>query len=137
MNKNVQLALEIIRNEYMNTEDCIERYNLREGVFREMNKVRDDKREQLRKNDGNELLSHIQSCISEQAGVKLNVIEEIKMTDSLEKICEFIGVDDLEWLELIMALETTFDVVFDYRFERADLSSELTFSDIYEIISSK
>ena len=137
MNKELQKALGIIRTEYLRCSNSTDRYKMREEVVEFMNSIRVEKTEQVRMNSGDEKLSKLLAVISENSGVKLEFVQKLELDCTIPNMLSKLGMDNLDWIEMIMHLEDNFDVEFSLDFEDHHLMKKLTLSDIFDVVSSK
>lgn len=131
--KKINEALDVIEQEYMKLENSIDRYNLRENVITRLNEMRTRMQEFIRNGDSPETTSlrlKVSSLLEEYSGIKREYINEAFENDYTKEQCRTkLGIDDLDWIEFIMAVEDKLDVEFPMRYEDDDttLSSLIIF----------
>lgn len=122
--KKINEALDVIEQEYMKLENSIDRYNLRENVITRLNEMRTRMQEFIRNGDSPEttlIRLKVSSLLEEYSGVKREYINEGFENNYTKGECRNeLGIDDLDWIEFIMAVEDNFDIEFPMLYEDDD-----------------
>lgn len=131
MNKRALDALEVLRSEYLRVQGSSERYKFREELSQFVNDMRNEAIKHVRDGTDISVLEGSISIIARTNAIQVQVVREnIQLKDSIRKIKEKFDMDDLDWVETIMALEDFFGVEFCSDYEDYKFEETLTFEDV-------